>query len=305
MITNFDSLKAVLRGKPLRMAVVAAHEKAVLAAVKEAVNAGWVNAILLSTDTISDEDYRDQADFFKENTTFIETETAAAAAELGAELLRRGEADIIIKGGLQTADFLRPIMDKEKSLIEPGKMLSHVAVVALPNRNKLTIISDSAININPDLAAKEKILENSIRVARCLGYDPPKVAVLSALEVVNPKIPSSVEAAELAIKQEVGRFGNALISGPLALDNALCSEAADTKGIKNNPVAGNADVLTVPDLVSGNILYKSFSLISGYPTAGVVIGAKMPIVLTSRADHPQTKVNSIALACYLYHHYNS
>ena len=295
MIENFDALKLELGGKePLCLAVVAAKEAAVLTAVVEAAKAGWIKPIMITMGE-NEPNY----DFSGSEFPVIKATTLQQAAELGAELLERGEADLIMKGLIPTADFLRPLLNKEKHLIEAGKILSHVAAIALPNRDRLTLISDAAIMINPDLGAKEIIIENALRVARALGYEPPKVAVLSALEVVNPKIPSSVEAAQLKELSRNGRFGNCFVSGPLALDNALCSDAAVIKGLTDDPVAGQADILIVPELVSGNILYKSFSLISGYSNAGVVMGAKIPIVLTSRADSSAAKVNSIALACFL------
>lgn len=295
MIVGFDALKTTLKGSPQRLIVVAAMEKAVLTAVEAATKAGWVKPVLLAQEDL---ELENSFPYLNQNAELLMTANIQEAAEMGAELIREGEADIIMKGRLQTADFLRPLLAKERGLIEPEKILSHVAVVALPGRNRLTLISDPAISIQPDLEAKIKIIDNAVQLARILGYHPPKVAVLSALEVVNPKIPSSIDADQLEKMSQTNRWGDTLVSGPLALDNALSMESADTKGI-NDEVAGQADILIVPDLVSGNFLYKSFSIVSLYPAAGVVVGAKMPIILTSRADLPETKVNSIALACYM------
>jgi phosphate butyryltransferase len=295
MIRNFVELKERLRGKaPLSLALVAPSETAVLDAVLEAVNTGWVKPIMI---VMNDQELNHH--LFQQDHKVIKASSIQETAELGAELLRQGEADLIMKGQLQTADFIRPLLQKEKNLIEPGGLLSHLAAISLPGRERLTLISDGGININPDKDAKEMIIRNAIRISRILGYDPPKVAVLSALEVVNPKIPSSVEAQELKGMAQTGCFGKCFVSGPLALDNALSSNAAHTKGLNDDPVAGAADVLIVPELVSGNILIKSFSLVSGYPSAGMVVGAKKPVILTSRADLPDVKVNSIALACFI------
>ncbi|HEX7713284.1 MAG TPA: phosphate acyltransferase [Bacillota bacterium] len=295
MIKSFDALKKELPGsKPLRLVVVAAQETVVLDAVSEATKAGWVKPIFITTGEVPPfNDFSDLA------ITIHHASSLQQAAELGTELLARGEADLMMKGLIPTADFLRPLLNTEKHLIKTGRMLTHVGAISIPNRGRLTLISDAAIMINPDLRAKEIIIENAICVARALGYNPPKVAVLSALEAVNPKIPSSVEAGKLKEMSQSGRFGDCVVSGPLALDNALCHDAAVTKGLNGDPVAGEADVLIFPELVSGNILYKSFSIIAGYPSAGVVMGAKVPIILTSRADPPEAKVNSIALACFL------
>lgn len=295
MIKNFDLLKKGLPGsKPLRLVVVTAQETAVLDAVTEATKAGWIKPIIITTGEV-----RSINDFLGPELTIHHASSIQHAAELGTELLAMGEADLIMKGLIPTADFLRPLLNKEMYLVKTGRMLTHVGAISIPNRGRLTLISDAAIIINPDLSAKEIIIENAIRVARALGYNPPKVAVLSAMEVVNPKIPSSIEAGKLKEMSQNGRFGDCLVSGPLALDNALCHDAAVTKGLNGDQVAGEADVLIVPELVSGNVLYKSFSIIAGYPSAGVVMGAKVPIILTSRADLPEAKVNSIALACFL------
>lgn len=296
MITSFQDLKRRLTGKPLRLAVVAAAEEAVWSAVREAARAGWIQPLLI---TVKDQESVPPGDWGPAWPDCRETATFQEAAGLGADLLQRGEADLIMKGAIPSADFLRPLLAKERDLLVPGKLLSHVGAFALPGKDRLTLLSDAGLAVLPDLRAKETILENAAAVARALGYRPPKVAVLSALEVVNPKIPSSVEADALKQLGREGRFGDALVSGPLALDNALCPDAVATKGLTADPVAGAADVLLLPELVSGNILFKSFSLIAGYPAAGVVVGARMPVIMTSRADKPETKLNSIALARYL------
>ncbi len=297
MIRDFNDIKAYLWGKdPLRLVVVAADDEVVLSAAKEAACSGWVKIIL-----IGDKAEIEKNDFSGCQITIIDESGRPQAAEIGANLLARGEGDLIMKGSLMTADFLKPVLKKERRLVEDGRLLSHVSVVALPGRERLTMISDAAVNILPDQATKEQIIDNALNVAKVFGYNPPRVAVLSAIEKENPKIPSSLEAGELMRLGLKGRFGDILISGPLALDNALSEDSVINKGLEDDPVAGKADILIVPELVSGNILYKSFSIVAGFATGGVVLGAKIPIVLTSRADSSETKANSIALACFLKH----
>lgn len=277
------------------MAIVAAEDHAVLTAVEAAAEAGWIQPIMITSAENESVAYSDWS------TEIIRTNSPREAAEAGADLIARNRADFIMKGHIATSDFLKPLLAKERGLVGPENLLSHVGAFALPGRDRLTLLSDAAIAIHPDVKTMEMIIDNAVGVAVKIGYNPPRVAVLSALEVVNPKVPSTVSADQLKRLGQEGRFGNALVSGPLALDNALSPEAAQTKEMPDDPVAGRADVLIVPDLVSGNLLFKSFSIISGYPTAGVVTGARVPIVLTSRADSPETKTNSIALACYLAH----
>lgn len=291
MIASFSNLSRELLNRPqLRLAVVGTAETKVLKAVAAAVNHGWVKPITIGDSPeftgIPDGEHHRVSDL-------------KAAAKLGVELVKSGKADLLMKGNIPTADLLHPVLAKDTGLLQSGKLLSHVAFFELPGRDRLTLMSDAAISIQPDLTAKAQIIDNAVSAAGLLGYSPVLVAVLSAIEKVNPKLQSSVEADQLRRLGAEGRFGGAIVAGPLALDNALLPEAATTKNLADDPVAGKADLLIVPDLVSGNLLYKSFSLIARYPTAGIVMGAEVPIILTSRADLAETKVNSIALGCYL------
>ncbi len=291
MIDSFFNLsRALLNQPPLRLLVVGAEEEQVLEAVIESTDRGWVKPITIS----------DSPKFTGipggEHQIVPDPKTAA---KLGVELINTGKADLLMKGSLTTAETLHPVVSKTDGLVKSGRLLSHVAAIELPERNRLTLISDAGVVIQPDFDVITKIIDNAIEVAGILGYSPSLVALLSASEKVNPKMPSSVLADQIKKLASEGRFGDAIVSGPLALDNALLPHAAFTKHLTGDPVAGKADILIVPDLVSGNLLYKSFSLLARYPTAGIVMGAKVPIILTSRADLPETKVNSIALGCYL------
>lgn len=292
MIKNFKSLYECLQNKkPLRLGVVGANDPEVMHAINEAVHLGLIIPELIV--------WSKEGRLASSGLLVREAAEPLAAAKLGVQLVQDGELDLLMKGQITSVDFLRPVVAKEKGLVSTRGILSHVALFELPGREGLTFLSDAAVMIEPDLEQKILMIENGLKVVRALGYDPPRVAILSALEKVNSKIPSSVMAGKLAELGSIGRFGNALVSGPLALDNALDLDAAVAKGIGHDPVAGRADFLIVPELVSGNILYKSFTVVSGYPGAGVVTGAKIPLILTSRADSHQVKLNSIAVACYL------
>lgn len=204
------------------------------------------------------------------------------------EMVRNDETDLIMKGALTTAQFMHPILDKEKGLAT-GRLLSHVAVFEAFHR--LILASDAAINISPNLKEKKEIIQNAIELAHPLGIPEPKVALLAPIEKVISKIPITHEA--IALKKM--DWKEAIVDGPLALDNAISVEAARKKGIKS-PVAGKADILILPDITSGNIFYKSLIYFARIKMAGIVMGAKVPIILTSRADSKETKFLSIALA---------
>lgn len=222
------------------------------------------------------------------------------AARLAVEQVRVGRADFVMKGLLPTATILRAVVDKERGLVEPGRLLSHVAVFEYRARGKLLLLTDAAMNVAPDLEAKAKILVNAVEVAHALGLMEPKVAVLAALETVNPKMPATTDAAALAVMGRRGQFPRCVVDGPLALDNAISVEASRMKGL-GGEVAGQADVLLVPSLEVGNVLYKAMAYFAGFAHAGVVVGGKVPVILTSRADSHETKLASIALGRYICH----
>jgi len=219
-----------------------------------------------------------------------------AAARVATSLIQEGRAEILMKGHLGTADFLRPVLDRQNGL-RIGGLLSHVAVVEIPGP-RLVMITDAGMNIAPALTDKVEIIRNAAAVARCLGWTRPRVAVLAAVELVNPAMPPTLEAAALAKMADRGQLGRVAVDGPLALDNAISAEAAGHKGVTGE-VAGVADILLVPEIVCGNVLYKALVHIAGFRAAGVVTGAAAPLVVTSRADSWDTKLNSLALAALL------
>jgi phosphotransacetylase/acyl dehydratase len=230
----------------------------------------------------------------------ISTEHSHHAAEQGVALVRAGEADALMKGSLHTDELLHAILSKDKGL-RTERRISHCFLLAVSTYARPFIVTDAAINIFPDLATKADICRNAIDLAHAMGMDQPKVAILSAVETVTPGIPSTLEAAALCKMADRGQIKGGLLDGPLAFDNAVDLEAAEIKGI-NSPVAGLADILVVPDLEAGNMLAKQLTFMADAEAAGIVLGARVPIVLTSRADSARTRLASCAVAVLLVEH---
>jgi phosphotransacetylase len=223
----------------------------------------------------------------------------AAAAETAARLAREGRVDAIMKGHVHTDVLMRALLHETSGLRVPGRRASHVFVVEVPTYSKLLCITDAAVNIAPDLNAKAQILQNAAEVMRAIGIATPKAAVLSAVETVNPAIASTLDAAALTLMARRGQIFGVLVDGPLAFDNAISTDAAKEKGIVSD-VAGDADIILVPDLVSGNMLVKNLEYLAGATLAGAVVGLSVPVILTSRADPVTARVASIALAALLH-----
>jgi len=217
-----------------------------------------------------------------------------AAAEQAVRLAREGSAEALMKGSLHTDELMAAVTDRDGGL-RTERRISHVFVVDIPSYPKPLLITDAAINIFPDLMAKRDICQNAIDLARCLGIEQPRVAILSAVETVTTKIPSTLEAAALCKMAQRGQITGGILDGPLAMDNAISEEAARTKGLAS-PVVGQADVLLVPDLEAGNMLAKQLTFLAGAEAAGLVLGARVPIILTSRADSVRTRLASCAIA---------
>jgi phosphotransacetylase len=234
------------------------------------------------------------------NDWIVPAQTDAAIAAKAVELVRTGEADVVMKGHIHTDTLMHALLDKTRGLRVPGRRVSHLFVVELPSYPKVLGITDAAINIAPDLNAKAQILQNAIEFFHLLGIDVPKVAVLSAVETVNPAIASTLDAACLTLMARRGQITGAVVDGPLAFDNAVSRKAAEEKGI-SSLVAGDADVLLVPDLVSGNILAKDLEYLAGAMIAGIALGLAAPVVLTSRADPAPARLASLALAALMHH----
>ena len=216
------------------------------------------------------------------------------AAEMAVKAVTANEANVVMKGNIPTAVILKAVLNKEYGL-RTGAVLSHVAVFEVPGYDRFTIVTDAAMNIAPDLEQKAQIIKNAVKVAHSIGIDLPKVAPLAAVEVVNPAMQATVDAASLTIMNKRGQIPGCIVDGPLALDNAVSQLAAEHKGIKSD-VAGKADILLVPAIEVGNVLYKSLIYFANAKVGAVIAGAKAPIVLTSRADTAESKLYSLALA---------
>jgi phosphate acetyltransferase len=222
-----------------------------------------------------------------------------AAAEKSVAIVRAGEADALMKGSLHTDELMTEVVHKDTGL-RTARRISHVFIMDVPTYPKPLFITDAAINIQPTLEDKVDIVQNAVELAQALGVKLPKVAILSAVETVSSKIPSTIDAAALCKMAERGQIEGALLDGPLALDNAINREAAALKHISSK-VAGDADILLVPDLEAGNMLAKELTFLAGADAAGIVLGARVPIILTSRADNVRSRIASCAVAA-LYAH---
>ena len=229
----------------------------------------------------------------------VDAPHSKAAAEKAVELIRAGKADLLMKGSLHTDELLSAVMKRDLGL-RTGRRISHVFVMDVPHHPNTLFITDAAVNIAPDLDAKRDIIQNAIDLYAGLGLGIPKVAILSAVETVTTTIPSTIEAAALCKMADRGQITGGELDGPLAFDNAISPEAARIKGIKS-AVAGNAQILVVPDLEAGNMLAKNLTFLSRADAAGIVLGARVPIILTSRADNLRTRMASCAVAAILAH----
>lgn len=293
----FRSLKeiseAAVQRQAVKIAVAAAADLDVLTAVHDAKRAGIADAILVGdiaqTRQLLEQQGMDAALYELEHEP-----DPRLAARRAAALVKQGQAHVMMKGLVGTADFMRAVLDKTDGL-GTGRMLSHVVAFEPGGFGRLMLLTDPAINIAPDLAQKVQIIENALQVSRALGNLQTKVAMLAAVETVTSSMKATEDAAMISKMAERGQIKGCIIDGPLALDNAVSLAAARHKGI-GGEVAGQADLLVVPNIEAGNVLYKSLVYFANTPLAGIVVGAAAPVVLTSRADSPATKLNSIALA---------
>jgi len=209
------------------------------------------------------------------------------------ELVRQGQAQVAMKGCIETGDFLRAALDRETGL-RTGRLLSHVGVFEIPGFDRLIFVTDAGVVVAPDITQKIEIVQNAIEVAQALGIETPRVAILAATEMVNPKIPTTLDAANLSKMADRGQIRGGIIDGPLALDSAISQESSSIKGI-SSPVAGQADILVTPDVEAGNMLAKAITYFAKGRMAGVVVGGQSPLIVASRSDPHETKLMSIAL----------
>ena len=286
------------RHAAIPVAVVDAEESHVLQGIMEACEAGLVEPVLIgNVDRIRELSESLGGTVSKHR--LVEARNEDEAARIGVELVQQGEAAALAKGWIHTDALMHPVLEH----LRHGKRVSHVFVAEMPRYPKPLFITDAAINIAPDLAIKADILQNAIDLARLLGVDTPKAAALSAVEVVKPGIASTLDAACLSKMAERGQIRHAIVDGPLAFDNAISAQAAQIKQI-NSPVAGDVDILLAPDLNAANILAKDLEYLAGATMAGIVIGAKVPIMLPSRSDPPVARLVSAALAVIMHYQGN-
>ncbi len=294
MLKSLDIFIDIAKSKPDKtIAVAAAEDEPVLQAVSNAMKLGICKAILVG-DQKKIEDIASKLQINLNNFTIIEENDPKIAVKKAVEQVRNGNAQILMKGLVGTADYLRAILDKENGL-RSEKLLSHIGFFESPNYHKLIALTDVAQNIAPTFDEKIAILNNAVDMFHRLGIEKPKVAVLAAVETVNPKMPATLDAALLTMMNKRKQIKGCIIDGPLAFDNAVSKEAAEHKGIESE-VAGDSDLLFVPNIEVGNVLYKSLTYFGKATVAAIILGAKVPIVLTSRADSEKSKLMSIALA---------
>lgn len=294
MVKNFEEVLKKTKALSMKtVAVAAAEDEPVLQAIMEAKKQGIANAILVGNEEeikkIADSIGMDLSEY-----EIINEKSPAKAALKAVELVSSGRANMVMKGLVDTANFLRGVLNKEVGL-RSGKLMSHVAVFEIPGYDRLIFMTDAAFNMYPDLKAKIDILNNSVKVAHAVGIECPKVAPICAVEVVNPDMPATLDAAMLSKMNDRGQIKGCIVDGPFALDNALSMEAAAHKKV-GGPVAGQADIMLLPNIEAGNVMYKTLTYTTNSKNGGLLVGTTAPVILTSRADSFETKVHSIALA---------
>lgn len=280
----------------ITVAVAAAEDEEVLHAVADALKKNLAHFLLFG-DGNSITALLEQIDpgiISNEKVNIIHAETPSLACDLAVKAVSQKEADVLMKGHVSTSVILKSVLNKEFGL-RTGNVLSHAAVFEVPGFASLKIVTDAAMNIAPDLNQKVQITNNTVRIARSIGIETPKVAAIAAVEVVNPAMQATLDAAALTQMNHRGQIKNCIIEGPLALDNAVSLQAAEHKSITGE-VAGQADILLVPTIEVGNTLYKSLIYFAKAKVGAIIAGARAPIVLTSRADTAESKLYSLALA---------
>jgi len=296
-IRTFPELLEAAQAKgPKTVAIAAAHQSEVMLAGLDAELAGLAEVILVG-DRNQIEQIASDENFDISRMKVIHAPQPDEAAWMVMKLVSDGQAEIAMKGKVETSDFLRAALSKELGL-RTGRLFSHVAAFEIPEFDRLIFISDAGVIVAPDLEQKVQIVQNAIYVAHAMGIKMPRVAVLAATEVVNPKIPTTLDAANLSKMADRGQIQGGLVDGPLALDNAISPESVETKGIKSE-VAGHADILIAPDIEAGNVLAKAITYFAQGKMAGVVVGARCPLILSSRSDTREAKLVSLALGVML------
>jgi phosphate acetyltransferase len=292
--THFEELVGRRKGAPpLPTAVVHPCSEDALAGAVEAARAGLIEPVFVGPEA----EIREAAARGKLDLTsykLVSTIDAVESASVAAKMAGKGNVAALMKGSLHTDQYMHAVIQRENGL-RTNRLLSHCFVVAAPAYSRPIIISDAAVNITPDLDQKRDIVQNAIILARALGIEQPKAAILAAVETVNSKMPSTIDAAALAKMADRRQIVGGIVDGPLDLDIAVDKEAARIKGV-DSPVAGTADILIAPNIEAGNMMYKELTFMAAAQVAGLVMGARVPVILTSRADTPETRLFSCGLA---------
>lgn len=293
---GFAKLRQDLKdNKAHSMAVAWGLDQGVLQACHDALTEGFLHEVVVTGPKEKIETLALGAKLDPTKFQILEATSPQEGATLAVQQIREGRSSLLMKGHLNTSVILKAVLNKEQG-IRAQTLLSHIAIVELPD-GRLTLLTDAGMNIRPDLGQKAQILDNAIQFAWSIGLTNPKVAALASIETVNPQMPDTIDASALTQMAKRGQFTKpAIVDGPLAFDNAYSKVAAEQKGI-DSPVAGEVDIFFVPEITTGNVLYKAFAYVGELKTAGIIYGATCPIVLTSRADSAESKLNAIAVAC--------
>ncbi|MFA9424043.1 MAG: phosphate acyltransferase [Sedimentibacter sp.] len=295
VIENFeqliDSLK--INSEIKTVAVICANDTVTLKAVFYCQSKGILKPILIGEKEKMGKYIADIGES-SENIQIIEESDLQKAAEKGVSLVKEGKADFIMKGKIDTSILLRAVVSKETGL-GIGKVMSHLAFLEIPNYHKLIVLTDSGMIIKPDFEQKKSIIENVVETLTAIGYDKPKIGLLAAVEKINPKMPETVDASKLVELNRNGTIKGCFIEGPISYDVLMSKESAEKKGYKSE-IVGDADVMVVGDMATGNILGKALSYSAEAKMAGIIVGAKVPIALTSRGANVEEKINSLLLA---------
>jgi phosphate butyryltransferase len=296
---KYEALLERCRGlEPVPTAVAHPCEESALRGALEAAEKKLITPILVGPKAKIAEVAR-KAKLDTSHTEIVDTPHSQESASRAVALVREGRAELLMKGSLHTDELLAAVVARDTGL-RTGRRISHVFLMDVPTYHKVLIVTDAAINIAPVLEDKADIVQNAIDLARTLGVERPKVAILAAVETVNSKMQATLDAAALCKMAERGQIKGGLLDGPLAFDNAISQEAAKTKGIRSE-VSGDADILLVPDLEAGNMLAKQLSFLANADSAGLVLGARVPIILTSRADSVRSRIASCGVAMLVAH----
>ena len=293
MTKSFTDLLSLAKEKgPRKVSVAVAEDIDVLGAVKEATERGIAEPILIG-DQKKIRAIAQELDFDLSNIEVINEKDGEKACRKAVSIVSSGQAEVLMKGLIDTAVIMKQVLDKEIGL-RTGKLISHVVVFNVPTYHKVLFVTDAAMNISPNLEQKKEIIDNAVELAHSLDIEEPKVAVIGAREKVSKKMEATVHAKELENMNKRGEILGCIVEGPFALDNAISKEAAIHKGVKSD-MAGEVDILLVPNIDAGNVLYKSLTYFGKAKNAGIITGTKAPIVLTSRTDTREAKLYSIAL----------